>query len=241
MNMKLSKSLTRALILGVATWGGLQLSNAHLPLTASASTVFSTSEVTSGPTGYFYSPKAQFSFYWKTLKSKQKRQTVIVLGDFKTPSLRVLYPVTNHLSKDQTTFTVNYRMINSKGKLGTQEYYFPIQKLTAKTYRVKLGLYKKGQIPNSNGQSYTFQKSKTSPANHFAWKYTYVNLKKRFQSQLMNQALKQYSVQKAKGKQVANPSGNTTVKKQINRKASAAASKTARQMIKGFSMNQTKS
>ena len=198
-----------------------------------ASTQFSKSEI-SGPSGYFSSKKAGFSFYWKNLKTNRGIQTMLVYGDFKAPQLQIAVPTLNKLSKDKHTFLSNYKMVSSKGKLLKQQYYFKMKKLSSTKYQVKLACYNGGRVPSAKGKSFTFTKTKKSPAKSFASAYSKPAFMKKYTDELNQSAQKQYEEQKAKGQNVQDPSTSSEVQSEVKQKATEATNKSLKQFINGF-------
>lgn len=198
-----------------------------------AADTFAKNEI-SGPKGYFKSDKAQFSFYWKYLKTNKGVQTILIFGDFKQPQLQIGMPVLNTISKDRKTFTSQYKFVSNKGKLLNQKFYFPIIKLSDATYQIHLAYHNGARVPSATGKAYVFTKTSKSPATTYANKYSKPSLTKQYTAQLEKSAEKQYRQQRAKGKNVANPAKNKTVQKKIKAKVNSAVKKNVKQLIKGF-------
>ena len=141
-----------------------------------AADTFAKNEI-SGPKGYFKSDKAQFSFYWKYLKTNKGVQTILIFGDFKQPQLQIGMPVLNTISKDRKTFTSQYKFVSNKGKLLNQKFYFPIIKLSDATYQIHLAYHNGARVPSATGKAYVFTKTSKSPATTYANKYSKPNWK----------------------------------------------------------------
>lgn len=227
------KSTNPKLFAGIVGAASLLLVFTASSTPVKASNTFDKSEI-SGPTGYFKSNKARFAFHWKYLKTKKGVQTILIFGDFNKPELQIGMPVLNNISKDRTTFTSQYKFVNTKGKLLNQKYYFPIKKLSNNSYQVHLAYHNGGRVPSANGKSYIFTKTAKSPAKIYANKYSAQTLKKQYTTQLEKSANKQYKKAKAAGKNVANPATNKQVQKRIKAKVNSAVKKSVKQIIQGF-------
>ncbi|KRL76993.1 hypothetical protein FC17_GL001448 [Secundilactobacillus paracollinoides DSM 15502 = JCM 11969] len=194
--------LIKGFIAAVATLGiGLGSTALAQPQTAQASTKFSKSEL-QGPTGYFKSDKAGYAFHWTKIKvSNGGHVRAIMMGDFKAPQLAMVVPVKNSFSKTMRTLYVTYHTI-SNGKVGKTNYKLSIYKKTSSTYSAKLTKYKSGRAVNIKGTTYTFTKTKSSPAKSYVNTYTKPIFQKSLQDQYEAAVQKQYQDYLAKGENV---------------------------------------
>lgn len=217
----------------IALGFGFSWSTLKPAITTQAATQFSSKDI-SGPNGYFKSAKAQFAFHWKYLRTNRGIQTILIFGDFKTPQLQIAVPVLNRLSTNKKTFTTNYKMVNSKGKMLKQKYYFPIKQLSANRYQIKLARYKNGRVPSAKGKTYVFTKTNTSPAKSYAYKYSAKSLKAQYTKQAEQNTEKQYKAAKKKGENATDPSKSPSTQKQIKSNVASATKKSVKEIIKGF-------
>lgn len=200
---------------------------------SSASTTFSSGDI-SGPSGYFKSARAQFAFHWKNVKTKQGIQTVLIFGDFQKPQIQTAIPTGNKISANKKTFYSTYRLINSNGKLQPTETSFKIIQLGKNRYQVHIATTGTGRIAKSGGKSYTFTRTKTSPAKTYANAYSKRVLNQRYTNQLNANLEKQYQAAKQKGENIKDPATDPDIQAKVKSTAATATARSIKNIIKAF-------
>ncbi|KRM73829.1 hypothetical protein [Secundilactobacillus collinoides] len=226
--------LIKGILTLIATIGiGVGFGAVQHPQTAQASTKFSQSEL-QGPTGYFKSAKAGYAFRWTKIKvGNSGHIRAIIMGDFKAPQLTMVIPVKNSFSKSHRTLNVTYRAV-SNGKIGSKNYKLSLYKKTGSTYTAKLTKYKDGRAVNVKGTTYTFTKTKTSPAKSYASAYTKPVIEKLLTNQYNAYVEKEYQDDLAKGENVEDPAESSDLQTQIKDKVATETTKEIKQFVDAF-------
>lgn len=226
--------LIKGIVTVIATIGiGVGISTAQQPQTAQASTKFSKSEL-QGPTGYFKSDKAGFAFRWTKIKvSNGGHVRAIIMGDFKAPQLAMVIPVKNSFSKTRRTLYVTYHTV-SNGKVGSKNYKLYLYKKTSTTYSAKLTKYKNGRAVNTKGTTYTFTKTKTSPAKSYANLYTKPIIEKSVTDTENAYVEKQYQDALAKGENMEDPAEDSDLQAKIKDAVTTETTKEINTFINSF-------
>lgn len=225
--------LITATVATAAVSFGLALVGSTPDTTAHAANTFASSEI-SGPSGYFHNSKIGVAFHWKNIKTSNGVQTMMIIGDFKTPKFTTGIPVGNKISKNKRTFTANYRQITSKSKLTKTTYSFNLYKLSTNKYQVKISKSGNGQLPSNKGKKYTFYRTKKSPANSLANKFSRPALEKEFKQQYDQNLQQAYQKAKAEGKNVKDPATDPAVQKQEQEAIQTNTDKYIKQLVKAF-------
>ncbi|EHO46647.1 hypothetical protein [Lentilactobacillus kisonensis] len=226
------KLITAALATTVVA-GGLALISSTPTTTVQAANTFASSEV-SGPSGYFYNSKIGLAFHWRNLKTNRGVQTIMVMGDFKTPKLTTGLPIGNSISKDKRTFTANYKQLTNKNKLTKTNYQFNLRKLSTNKYQVKVAKYGNSRLPSNKGKNYTFYRTKKSPAKSLATKFTRPTLEKALKKQYDQNVEAQYQKAKAAGQNVKDPATDPAIQKQRQQYITTGINSYIKQIVKAF-------
>ncbi len=182
--------------------------------------------------GFFTSDKAAFAFHWENIKTNNGEKNVIIFGDFQTPILEVGYPTLVKYNKD--TATINYQLTDIKGNLLAPIHTFTVKKTGSNSFKVYLDSFQTGRLPSTKGNSYTFSKTKTSPAEVYANKYSAGPLNKEFTNKLDAVVEAEYKASLEKGENVKDPASDPNVQSSITKNAADATAKAVEQMIVGF-------
>ncbi|PBQ24428.1 hypothetical protein CNR29_10555 [Levilactobacillus brevis] len=163
------------LVLAAGTLGGIAA-----PSVASAKTKAKPTFTNTDLKRYYKSAKSKTAFYFKTYKSSGKTGTLLIFGDFNGANANVKYgvPSSIKLSKNKRTLTTKYKLIEFKTKdnktttsLSKKNYTFKLTKKTSTTFSTKVYGTKLNRRLATSGKSYTYTKTKTSPASAYAKKY----------------------------------------------------------------------
>ncbi|MGQ4558266.1 hypothetical protein ACUIJQ_02980 [Levilactobacillus hammesii] len=137
---------------------------------------------------YYKNAKSKTAFYFKTYKSGGKTGTMLIFGDFgATPNVKYGVPTARTLSKDKRTLTTKYKLIQFKTvnnktttSLTKKTYTFKMTKKSSNTFAVKIAGSKANRRLATTGKTYTYTRTKTSPAAAYAKKYVRPVLYKQY-------------------------------------------------------------
>lgn len=175
MDMKRLMVKMGLLVLAAGTLGGIAA-----PSVASAKTKAKPTFTNTDLKRYYKSAKSKTAFYFKTYKSSGKTGTLLIFGDFNGANANVKYGVPSSIksSKNKRTLTTKYKLIEFKTKdnktttsLSKKNYTFKLTKKTSTTFSTKVYGTKLNRRLATSGKSYTYTKTKTSPASAYAKKY----------------------------------------------------------------------
>ncbi|MDM7515842.1 hypothetical protein QUF07_03850 [Lentilactobacillus sp. TOM.63] len=191
--------LITATVATAAVSFGLALAGSTTAATAHAANTFASSEI-SGPSGYFYNSKVGVAFHWKNIKTSNGVQTMMIIGDFKTPKFTTGIPVGNKISKNKRTFTANYRQITSKSKLTKTTYSFNLYKLSTNKYQVKISKSGNGHCQAIKGRSIPSTEQRRALPIHLPTSFLNQHWKKNSSSNMIKTSNKLTKKQKLKVK-----------------------------------------
>jgi len=138
---------------------------------------------------YYKNAKSKTAFYFKTYKSGGKTGTMLILGDFgSTPNVKYGVPTSTKLSKNGQTLTTKYKLIQFKTSdanktttsLTKKTYTFKLTKKSSTKFTAKIAGTKANRHLATTGKTYTYTKTKTSPAAAYGKKYVKPVLYKQY-------------------------------------------------------------
>ncbi|WP_367296288.1 hypothetical protein [Levilactobacillus yonginensis] len=138
---------------------------------------------------YYKNAKSKTAFYFKTYKSGKKTGEMLIFGDFNGKNANVKYgvPTSVKFSKNRQTMTTKYKLIEfktTKGKtttsLAKKAYTFKLTKKSSTKFSAKLTGTKFNRRLGTSGKTYSYTKTKTSPAKSYANKYVKPEMKKAY-------------------------------------------------------------
>ncbi|CAJ1229046.1 hypothetical protein LZY01_06040 [Levilactobacillus zymae] len=131
---------------------------------------------------YYKSAKAKSAFHFATIQSttnSKKAATMLVMGDFGSdPSVKYGALTSLKMSKNNKVLTTKYRILNFKQSgdktttsLSKKTYTFKLTKKSTNKFSAKLTGTKANRRLGTSGKTYTYTRTKTSPAKAYATKY----------------------------------------------------------------------
>ncbi|HJE86760.1 MAG TPA: hypothetical protein K8U88_04140 [Levilactobacillus hammesii] len=166
---------------------------------------------------YYKNAKSKTAFYFKTYKSGGKTGSMLIFGDFgSTPNVKYGVPTSTKLSKNRQTLTTKYKLIQFKTvdkktttSLTKKTYTFKLTKKSSTKFTAKIAGTKANRRLATTGKTYTYTKTKTSPAAAYGKKYVKPVLYKEYMKAFD-------SLSAANQKKFANQYANAGVKTMTN-------------------------
>ena len=166
---------------------------------------------------YYKNAKSKTAFYFKTYKSGGKTGSMLIFGDFRsTPNVKYGVPTSTKLSKNRQTLTTKYKLIQFKTvdkktttSLTKKTYTFKLTKKSSTKFTAKIAGTKANRRLATTGKTYTYTKTKTSPAAAYGKKYVKPVLYKEYMKAFD-------SLSAANQKKFANQYANAGVKTMTN-------------------------
>ena len=166
---------------------------------------------------YYKNAKSKTAFYFKTYKSGGKTGSLLIFGDFgSTPNVKYGVPTSTKLSKNRQTLTTKYKLIQFKTvdkktttSLTKKTYTFKLTKKSSTKFTAKIAGTKANRRLATTGKTYTYTKTKTSPAAAYGKKYVKPVLYKEYMKAFD-------SLSAANQKKFANQYANAGVKTMTN-------------------------
>ncbi|NLR08802.1 MULTISPECIES: hypothetical protein [Lactobacillaceae] len=166
---------------------------------------------------YYKSAKSKTAFYFKTYKSGGKTGSMLILGDFGSkPNVKYGVPTSTKLSKNRQTLTTKYKLIQFKTankktttSLTKKTYTFKLTKKSSNKFTAKIAGTKANRHLATTGKTYTYTRTKTSPAAAYSKKYARPVLYKEYMKAFS-------SLSAAQQKKFANQYADSGVKTMTN-------------------------
>ncbi|KRK93968.1 hypothetical protein FD25_GL001297 [Levilactobacillus acidifarinae DSM 19394] len=140
---------------------------------------------------YYKSAKAKSAFHFATIQSttnSKKTAPILVMGDFGSdPSIKYGTITSLKMSKNNKVLTTKYRLLNFKQtgdktttSVSKKTYTFKLTKKSTNKFSAKLTGTKANRRLGTSGTTYTYTRTKTSPAQAYATKYVKPTMYKKY-------------------------------------------------------------
>lgn len=191
--------------------------------------------------GYFKSRRGGTAFYWKQLKVKHRRGSVLVVGNFAKPAVFYALPSgTGKLSDDRRSMTFKFKIANSKGRPSGKTGHLVLKKLGKKSYQVNLSAAKGGRDSRAFDVAGRFEAVAHSPAQSLFDRYAKKKLAKQYHRDYNHGIYREYKKERKAGKLVKNPKKDPTVQAKIRSKVKQDLHKDRTTITKEFNYDFSK-